>query len=132
MSFLGFIYFLIIAFLIVLFFSFIFNVRGPWGSFWTFFLIIFFSIWIADIWLRPLGPYWRDVYWLPPLVAGILVAFVLAAATPSQSKARRILSKDTDRREDTSTVALGLFFWLTLILLVILVIAGLLQTDVYP
>lgn len=125
MNFLGFIYILILSILIVLFFMLIFNVRGPWGSFWTYFLIIFFSIWIADIWLRPIGPYWGDVYWLPPLIAGLLVAFVLAAATPSTSKARKTLIKEEQKNlDEPATVAVGVFFWLTLLILIILVIIG--------
>jgi hypothetical protein len=126
MSFMAFIYLILLALLIVIFFSFVFHVKGPWGSFWTYFLIIFFSIWIADIWLRPLGPYWGDVYWLPPLIAGLLVAFILAAATPTRSRARRTLTIEDrkSRRDDSATMAVGIFFWITLVVLLLLIVIG--------
>ncbi|NJK86434.1 MAG: hypothetical protein HC906_11165 [Bacteroidales bacterium] len=52
-----------------------------------------FSIWLADLWITPFGPYWNNIYWFPPLMVGILVALILAAATPSVTRVDELLKK---------------------------------------
>lgn len=124
MSFVGIIYVLLLATILTLVFNYGFGVRGPWGSMWSFFLILFFSILAAYLWLRPMGPSWRDIYYYPPLGVGVLVALVLAAATPAQTNAKG--EKET-KINDFTGVTLGIFFWLAIIALVIAVVAGLFQ-----
>lgn len=109
-------YLIIIAYFTVLLFIYLFKTRGPWGNSWTFFLIILFSLLFADIWIKPFGPFWRDVYWLPPIAGGLLTATVLALLT-------RQLSKSKIRNRKTSTV---IYFWLVFSILVILILVGLL------
>ncbi len=83
MSALGVLYLFGVAFLITLFFGYAFRVRGPWGSFWTFFIVILFGVVAADLWVTPIGPYYKDIYWFPPLAVGLFIALLLAATTPS-------------------------------------------------
>lgn len=122
---------LIIAVLLVLIFSFGFNSRGPWGSFWTFFLILFLGIWAAAIWARPAGPYIYGIAWLPALLVGITLALLLAAATPTDTRTTRTTTTDPDRvratarpEDDSAAVAVGAFFWTLLILFFIIVLIG--------
>ena len=123
-------YLIILALLIALFFSFILNAKGPWGNFWVFYLVIFFGILLADIWLRPMGPYWLDVYWIPPLIVGVLVALLLAAATPEKSIREKRRKKDSDEEDDKSPLAgISIFFWIVLFLFIVFAIAGIYLVD---
>ncbi len=113
-----------IALLITLFFSYVLRVRGPWGSFWTFFIIMLFAVLAANVWIQPVGPYFADVYWLPPLAVGLLIAFILAAAAPSPRARSKIEKHEKMAREDGSSVAVGFFFWFLLVFMLALVIIG--------
>ncbi|MFW6226518.1 MAG: hypothetical protein ACOC31_00285 [Bacteroidota bacterium] len=124
MDYLGIFYFIFLALAITALFSYGFRSRGPWGSFWTFFLILFLAIWAADVWIAPTGPYWGDIYWFPPLAVGLHIALLLAAATPSP-RARAEADVSASEDETDAVVAIGGFFWIILILLFIAAIAGL-------
>jgi hypothetical protein len=123
----GILYLVLISFLITLFFSFLLRVRGPWGSFWAFFIIILLAVFAADIWVTPVGPYYGDIHWVPPLAAGLLIALLLAATTPSP-KTRSELKAKKKAGEEPSAVALGTFFWFLVVFLLIIIIAGLAYT----
>ncbi len=115
-----------ISLLITLAFTYLFRVRGPWGTFWTFFLVILLAVLAADIWIEPMGPYYRDVYWLPPLIVGILLALILAAASPGKYDRKQVDQAGEEYQGDkVAFIALGVFFWFLLILLVALVASGL-------
>jgi hypothetical protein len=114
-----------ITLVITLVFTYFFRVRGPWGSFWTFFLVIFLVALATDIWVQPVGPYFRDVYWLPPLIVGIIIALILAAASPGKHDRKQVDQAGSEYRGDqVAFIALGIFFWFLIILLVILVATG--------
>ncbi len=125
----GLIYFLAIALIISAIFSFGFRRRGPWGRFWVFFIILFLAIWASDIWLPPTGPYWGGIHWFPPLAVGILLALILAAATPPEmrenERPERASGSAPPNPEPPGYVALGVFFWIFLIILIVGVIIGL-------
>lgn len=122
---------LIIAVVLVLIFSYGFNSRGPWGSFWTFFLILFLGIWAAAMWVNPAGPYVYGIAWLPALLVGITLALLLAAATPTNTRTTSTTTADPDRaratarpEDDAAAAAVGVFFWGLLILFFIIIIIG--------
>ena len=120
------IYLIGLTLLIALAFTYLFRVRGPWGTFWTFFLVILLAVLVADIWIDPIGPYYRDVYWLPPLVVGILFALILAAASPGKKDRKRVDQEGEEYKGDkVAFIALGVFFWFLLILLLVLAVTGL-------
>ncbi|HYW97353.1 MAG TPA: hypothetical protein VE870_17305 [Bacteroidales bacterium] len=123
----GLIYFVILALVISAIFSFGFRRRGPWGSFWIFFIILFLAIWATDLWLRPAaGPNWGEIYWLPPLAIGIIIALILAAATPApRNTAEELPENKNPVPEDPGYIALGIFFWAFLIILIAAVLFGL-------
>jgi len=125
MNFIGILYLLLLALAITAIFSYGFGARGPWGSFWAFFIILFFGIWAADAWITPVGPYWGEVYWIPPLASGLLIALILAAATPSpKTRAELEASEKLSDNEETAAVAIGSFFWIVLVMLFAAIIAG--------
>ena len=123
----GVLYLVSIAFLITLVFTFLFKRTGPWGSFWTFFVIVLLGIMAADFWVGPVGPYFlSEIYWVPPLAVGLLIALLLAATTPSpKTRSELELQQKEIAKENKATAALGTFFWFLFIALVVLIVIGL-------
>ena len=128
MIFFGLLYLIGIAVLITFIFTKLLRVRGPWGSFWTFFSIILLAVLASDLWIAPVGPYYGDIYWLPPLVVGIIIAFLLAATSPPKKRSTELEEPFYQVVEDhPGAIALGAFFWFLLILMLLLVVAGFLS-----
>jgi len=129
MIFFGLLYLIGIAVLITFIFTKLMRVSGPWGSFWTFFSIILLAILAADFWIAPVGPYYEDIYWLPPLVVGVIMAFLLAATSPPNKRRRTKAEEPLYQvvEDHPGTLALGAFFWFLLILMLLLVVAGFLS-----
>jgi hypothetical protein len=64
------------------------------------FALIFFGAWAGGLWLTPFGWSFMGVFWLPFLVAGLLVALIIAAAAPTR---RDELIDDERRRSETTS-----------------------------
>lgn len=99
---------------------------APVAWFFVFF-IIFLAAWAGGLWLHPAGPLLWGTYWIPPLVAGILIAFIIVAAAP----ARRPPAEDHSRQRPTfqgrhaeaekrvnANVLFGGFFWILILTLI--------------
>jgi hypothetical protein len=114
-----------VAFLVTFIFYTLFKKKGPWESYWKFFIVVLLGMWALNIWIHPYGPSWRDVYWYPPLVTGIIIAVFLAAAVPSP-KTRAVLEKDLEEREQkqSSRILAGSFFWIFILILLAIIITG--------
>ncbi len=122
----------LLTFIIVLIFVFGLRMRGPWGSFWSFFLIILLAMLAADLWIQPIGPFFRDIYWVPPLAVGIMIALLLAATTPRPWEKNRLEQERAEAPQERSTsLALGVFFWVLLIFMLVIVLAGFLNNIYY-
>jgi hypothetical protein len=125
---LGILYLVAISFAITLFFSYFLKKRGPWKSFWASFIIILLSVFAADVWIGAVGPFFYDsIYWVPPLIVGLLIALLLAATTPSP----QVRSKIDNRRKEIEKhrevmLSTGIFFWFLFIFMLVIVIVGLL------
>jgi hypothetical protein len=118
-------YAVLVAFGISALFTFGLRVRGPWGSFWTFFIVLFLIVWAADVWITPIGPFWAGIYWFPPLAVGLLIALLLAASTPTASNQEFREQPETPKvKEESASIALGMFFWIVLVLLIAAVVTG--------
>jgi hypothetical protein len=126
----GILYLVIIAFLITLFFRFLLQTTGPWGSFWAFFTIILLAVIAANVWISPMGPYFfENIFWAPPLAVGLLIALLLAATTPSPVMRSKTDAEKEIAREEAAAVALGTFFWFLIVFLVILILVGLFASN---
>lgn len=125
MNILTLLYLVIVALVLTFIFGYLFKIRGPWNSFWTFFLILFLGMWAASLYLTPFGPYWQEVNLVPPLAVGVLIAILLAAAAPSP-KARAVLEerKDAANQEHPYPVIAGVFFWIFIAVLIAVIIAA--------
>jgi len=129
MIFFGLLYLIGIAAIITFVFMKLLRVRGPWGSFWTFFTVTLLAIVAADLWIEPIGPYYGDIYWFPPLVVGLIIAFLLAATSPPAKPVKKLKEPLNEMIEEQSKViALGTFFWFLLILMLILIVLGIMNT----
>ncbi len=126
MTFLEIILTIIAAILIGILFYYVFKSTGPWGSLWTFMLILILAGLAAEAWITPVGPIYYDVAWLPTLFVILLFALLLAAASPSTK--REIEYTEATGTEppatNAATIALGIFFWFLLIFLFIAVMWG--------
>lgn len=130
---------LLVALFFALLFTFIFAAgfrrRGPWASLVLFFVVIFLATWAGGIWLHPIGlPVW-GVHWMAFLFVGLVISLVLAAAVPSRQEAPSIELVDPEQeRADRRAAlgALGVFFWVLIIALIVAIIARYVSYDVQP
>ncbi|HSJ69544.1 MAG TPA: hypothetical protein VK921_17815 [Anditalea sp.] len=65
----------IVAVIISSIFYFAVDVRGPWGSFWTFFIIVLLSVWAASLWIVPFGYIYWEIAWIPLFFIGLVIEF---------------------------------------------------------
>lgn len=78
-------------------------------------------VWLAAIRVRPIGPTVAGIAWLPLIVAGVLVALVLAVAAPVRPRPRGALPSS---REPAPAGALGAVFWVLAFVVVLALVAG--------
>lgn len=128
---------ILVAILISALFYYAFNARGPWGSFWSFFLVLLLIIWAASLWVRPIGPMYWGVAWIPLFLVGLVFALLLAAIPTSDTgnEARRgemideempVDRAEVNRRQDlnrTAATVSGLF-WVFMVILLLIIIIG--------
>ena len=124
MSVADFVIILIITLILSLLFVYLLGVRGPWGSFWTFFLIMVFGVWAAGFWLSPAGPLLYGAPWVSFLAAALVLALLLAAVgTPAAINPNKESNSGNDAGPDTGT-KVGAVFWILLTIFVIAVMIG--------
>ncbi|WP_017732017.1 hypothetical protein [Nafulsella turpanensis] len=115
---------------IALIFYFVLKVKGPWGNFWTFFVVLFLSIWAASLWVSPFGPVYWGIAWIPLLFIGIIVALLLSAM-PSPPANTETSASDNGMDENASRKDFGIgvatlsgIFWMFLVILLVAVVIG--------
>jgi hypothetical protein len=88
------------------------------------FLIIFLTTWAGGIWVRPFGPSFRGIYWLPFLWIGIITVLILAVFYPrripkSRWETLEMLQQIEKQKKlnQLTYITLILLFWLLLFLL---------------
>ena len=88
------------------------------------FWIIFLTTWAGGIWVRPFGPSFRGIHWLPFLFIGIIIVLILAVSYPRRTPKSRwetleMLQRiESQKRLNQLTyITLILLFWLLLFLL---------------
>lgn len=120
----GITYLVLLSALITTIFAVVIKKRGPWSSFWPFFTILFLVVFATEAWIGPIGPNFKEIYWLPPLVVGLAVALLLAAATPTGPRRPGIEGEPIPNPQPG--FVLSSFFWFLIVFLVVLVMFGLL------
>lgn len=98
-------------------------------GFFFFFLMLFLLTLAGGLWIRPFGPDFHGVFWLPIMVIGIIAGLFLYQSAPRRSprNRRELIQKmktEKDRRqlEQLTYVSLDIFFWLIVIILIISII----------
>jgi len=109
-------------------FYYVFRVSGPWGTFWSFLLVLILATLAVTAWITPFGPAFRDVAWLPILLVIIFFALLLAAATPPSGRRvpyRRSTETEPSDVAGTGAVAVfGMFFFILVFLLAAAALVG--------
>jgi len=99
-------------------FYYIFSTRGPWGTLWSFLLILILVGLAAEAWINPVGPVYWGVAWIPTLFVIILFALLLsAAASPLRRPRRPLTETEEEEMEEEGVIALSGFFWIFMIIL---------------
>lgn len=93
---------------------------------WVFlFILLFPLVWLAALWLPATGPVVGGVYWVGPLLAGLLFAVLLAAAAPPPKRAdRQGFTPDTDQvgTVGPASLMIDIFFWVFIVFAVVMLI----------
>ncbi len=107
------------AILVSVLFFYALRTRGPWGSFWSFLLILTLAGIAAEAWLNPIGPVAFGMAWIPVLFVIVIFGLLLGAASPKAKKGKSHTLENNDglTRQETTALALGAFFWLLVVVL---------------
>lgn len=100
------------------------------GFVWTF-LFVLMATWAGGVWVRPFGPVLADIRWMQFLVVGLLAVFLAALFAPLKPPRGRHDTLDQleemarqKQLEKMTYIALGIVFWVVLIVLIWAVIAN--------
>ncbi|WMJ73393.1 hypothetical protein RCC89_09480 [Cytophagaceae bacterium ABcell3] len=122
----------------------VFKTVGPWGRAWAVFLVLFLAMLAVSEWFVPVGPSAWGFYWLPGLLAAVILGFLLAATSPSGRKKfprndedpRKTIRPESyysthaaepdghERGDDSGRVVTGTLFWIFVGLLGIVAVVG--------
>ena len=116
---------LIVSILVSVIFAMGFKSKGPWDNIIPFFIILFLGVWVASVWIKPVGPSVMGVYWAPILFATLIMTIFLAAATPRRRGSNKQPSSSESREKiRKSKKMINVFFWVLVVLLGILIFIG--------
>jgi hypothetical protein len=126
MAFLEIIIIALAAIIIGSLFFYVFRTAGPWGSFWIFILILILAGWAAAAWIRPFGPVYWNISWVPVLFVILLFSLFLAALTPARREKTIYEDEKIPERqqEEAALFTLSFFFWAFIVFLLAAVIWG--------
>ncbi len=115
---------LIAALIFTFIFSGFFRGRGPGplGGLFLFFIIIFLTTWSGQLWINPISPQYFGVDWILLIFTAIVFSLLMIALSAPLAAPPK--SSDPATPEKEAGVAIGVFFWVLLILLVIAIIGG--------
>ncbi len=100
--------------------SMFFGTKGPWGSLLWFFIVVSLFAWVGGVWLRPYGPIYWGVGWVPIVVIGCAIAILLTAVSPRNPDHRFASTKHLKADIEARNASVDVFFWFLVIFLVML------------
>ncbi|MFW6275961.1 MAG: hypothetical protein ACOC2M_04960 [bacterium] len=124
MGFLEIVLTILAAIIIGVIFYYVFKLTGPWGSLWSFLLILILAGVAAEAWISPVGPVVWNVAWVPTLLVIITFALLLAAATPPRDRTTTTSAGPNPSKEESAAIAIGAFFWIFLLVLLAFTLWG--------
>lgn len=101
--------------------------KRPMRGFGLVFIILFLATWTGQLWITPFGPRTLGISWIPLIVVGMLLAFMILALSSDVAAGK---PQKADREEGPIIVA-GFFFWLILIVLIFAIIIGYYRAPVF-
>ncbi len=108
---------LLVSFFLILLFS--LSSRRPLSGLWIVVLLIFLATLGGQLWIRPFGPVYWGISWIPLIIVPLFFFFLIFALLPPLSAKR-----DEGKVEEGALIAMGTFFWIIMILLIVAVVAG--------
>ena len=119
---------LLIAVILAAIFFYGFGRTGPWGSFWSFLLVLVLGMLVFTVWTEPYGPVYWGISWIDLLIIGLLIALLLAAASPPPQSRSAHPEEEVlpgSRPEGLpDRIALSSFFWILILLFILLIFLG--------
>jgi hypothetical protein len=128
---------LVIALFITAITALIFRKKGPWGTTWTFFLLLFLTLWAVSIYVRGVGPVYWGIAWLPLIIAGIILAVVLASVIPNANQLRDEVFTDSatsaartpKKIREGSARRKANWFWIMIVILILAIMVGMVNPQ---
>lgn len=114
------IYSVLAALLITLAITLIFSLfsKRPFSGLILFFVVIFLATWTGQIWITPYGPVSWGIAWIPLILVALFFSFLIFALAPPVPSP---VEKNTGQ---PAFIALSLFLWVSMILLLVAIIVG--------
>lgn len=111
--------------------------RGPWGAAWALFLVLFLALWMVALYTRAVGPVYFGIAWLPIIIAGILLIFLLVAAIPDANHWRdeAMRNSETGKVSEADQAPVvprkgtGRLFWILILLMVAAIMIGMVNPQ---
>ena len=124
-----------VALIVTILFA-ILGTRGPWGSLWSLFLVLFLAMLATILYMDPVESLTSPISLASLILPGVLFGLLLLAVTPikerEQLKVSKIRSAGKHYRRLShfnpriiSSKAIGKFFWLVIMIITLTVIVGL-------
>ncbi|MFL5753257.1 MAG: hypothetical protein ACJ76F_07620 [Bacteroidia bacterium] len=107
---------LLVTVLLMILFSFF--LKRPMKGLGVFFIIVFLATWTGQLWIVPFGPVQWGIAWIPLFITALFFSLLFFAISPP------VASKNPDVTEEAPLIALGLFFWIIVILLIVAIVIG--------
>jgi len=120
---------LLISSLLTVISVFLLRKRGPWGSAWTLFLVIFLALWTVSIYLAPVGPTYYGVAWAPLIIAGILLTLLLIVSMPGANEWRDESVGPEHRTKKDVPAKASRLFWVFIFLLAMAIMIGMINPQ---
>lgn len=120
---------IVIATLVFLIFFFALGIRGPWGVWWPFFLILLMAVWAAAFWVAPVGPAYWGISWIPLFFIALIFALLIAALGSERYDETVVTDTEADvteqpRTDQEAATGISIMFWILIILLLLAIVAG--------
>ena len=118
---------IIAASIFTILFSVVIGRRGPWESNLLFFFLVFLGAWAGGLWLKPIEPAVNGLYLINYLIAGFILALLIAATGPMAERNKRQkveLKTDEELQEEKKSKRIDVLLSLLIFLLILIIISG--------
>ena len=118
---------IIVATILTILFSAVIGRRGPWESNLLFFFLVFLGAWAGGLWLKPVGPTLNGFYMINYVIAGLILAILIAATGPMaiRNREKKIELKTEDElQKEKKTKRFDILLSILIFLLILIIISG--------